>query len=242
MRCFYCHQEIDKDSKFCSFCGKPQVLTCANCGSQVSPNQAYCTGCGAKLEPEQGTASEKEKHVINTAVSKVEEETGRDYSPRITEQQLKVSEVTVGVGRRFFALLIDTIILYIFNYYFAISYGAASASMTNGFNVNYSLQGWPAFVAMVIDLGYFVLLEAIFGATIGKLILGLRVIKEDGSRVGFGASFIRNLLRIVDALPILIPYLLGAILIWRTPTRQRLGDRVAKTMVVKAGAIKRFSR
>ena len=50
-----------------------------------------------------------------------------------------------------------------------------------------------------------------FVATLGKLLLGLRVVNVDGSRIGWGASIIRNLLRIIDALPFF--YLFGAILI-----------------------------
>lgn len=243
MRCFYCHHEIDQNCKFCPFCGKPQVLTCANCGSQVSAGQAYCAGCGAKLGTEPGNASEREERTINTAVPKIEEETGKGNSSQRTEQQLEVLKATVGVGRRFLALLIDTIILYMVNYYFAISYGAAKRTLnSSSFSISYSMDGWPAFVTTVIDLGYFLLLEAILGATVGKLVLGLRVIKEDGSRIGFRDSIIRNLLRIVDAIPFLIPYLLGAVYIWKSPAKQRLGDRVAKTLVVRAGVVKQFAK
>jgi len=73
-------------------------------------------------------------------------------------------------------------------------------------------------------------LEATQGATLGKRILGLRVVKIDGSPIGWSESIIRNLLRIIDGL---FAYLVGAILIWTSPQRQRLGDRVAKTVVVR---------
>jgi uncharacterized RDD family membrane protein YckC len=55
----------------------------------------------------------------------------------------------------------------------------------------------------------------------------------DGSQIGFTASLVRNLLRIVDAIPFFIPYLVGAIIIWSTKLNQRLGDQAAKTVVVK---------
>ncbi|MGZ8876324.1 MAG: hypothetical protein ACXW1F_07570 [Halobacteriota archaeon] len=41
-------------------------------------------------------------------------------------------------------------------------------------------------------------------------------------------------LLIIDAIPFIIPFLLGAILIWTSDKRQRIGDRVAHTVVVKA--------
>jgi uncharacterized RDD family membrane protein YckC len=68
------------------------------------------------------------------------------------------------------------------------------------------------------------------GGTLGKLALGMRVVMEDGSPVTLTASLIRNLLRIIDGL---FAYLLGAIFIWTSPAKQRLGDRLAKTFVVK---------
>ena len=62
------------------------------------------------------------------------------------------------------------------------------------------------------------------------------VVKEDGSPLTYKASLIRNLLRIVDALIILngIPtYLIGGITLLLTKKKQRIGDLVAKTVVVK---------
>lgn len=45
-----------------------------------------------------------------------------------------------------------------------------------------------------------------------------------------GAAIIRTLLRIIDGIAV---YLVGAIFVWTSPRKQRLGDRVAKTLVIK---------
>ena len=55
----------------------------------------------------------------------------------------------------------------------------------------------------------------------------------DGSPLTWGASLVRNLLRVVDGLPYCIPYVLGLILAATDAEQRRLGDRVAKTLVVK---------
>lgn len=68
--------------------------------------------------------------------------------------------------------------------------------------------------------------------------LGLRVVKTDGSPLGWSQAVIRNLLRVIDGL---FSYLVGAILIWDSPLRQRLGDRAAKTVVVRRQTVERFS-
>jgi uncharacterized RDD family membrane protein YckC len=86
-------------------------------------------------------------------------------------------------------------------------------------------------VFLAIIFLYWILLEALFGATAGKWALGLRVVRaDDGGRPGLGKSAVRNLLRLVDGLPALS--ILGIVLILRSPERQRFGDRIAGTYVV----------
>ncbi|MGY4707284.1 RDD family protein [Candidatus Bipolaricaulota sp. J31] len=81
---------------------------------------------------------------------------------------------------------------------------------------------------------YFVVLEGLAGATLGKRLLGLRVVRVDGRRPGLLKAAVRNALRLVDGLPAL--NLLGVVLILRSEERARFGDRVAGTRVVHAGA------
>jgi uncharacterized RDD family membrane protein YckC len=92
----------------------------------------------------------------------------------------------------------------------------------------------PAEIAagnFVLTLVYYTSFEALRGQTIGKSLVGIRVVKEDGSPVDWRAAAIRNALRIVDWL---IAYLLAAFLVARSPKRQRLGDMAAGTVVVPA--------
>ena len=78
---------------------------------------------------------------------------------------------------------------------------------------------------------YFVLLEGLAGATLGKWVVGLKVVRREGGKPGLGRSAVRNLLRLVDGLPALS--ILGIILILRSPEGARFGDRVASTRVVR---------
>ncbi|GAA0307149.1 putative RDD family membrane protein YckC [Halarchaeum solikamskense] len=88
-----------------------------------------------------------------------------------------------------------------------------------------------AFAGLVATLVYGFLLEGLYGYTPGKYLLGLVVIKSDGSNCTIGASVLRNLLWIVDALPTL--NLVAMVLILLTDDNQRVGDLVADTVVVK---------
>lgn len=77
---------------------------------------------------------------------------------------------------------------------------------------------------------YFVLLEGTVGATLGKWVLGLRVINEEGSKPGLVKSMFRNVLRVIDGLPAF--NIIGIVLILRSPECARYGDRIARTRVV----------
>lgn len=74
-------------------------------------------------------------------------------------------------------------------------------------------------------------LEAVTGSTPGKVLLGLRVTRADSEPCTWGAALIRNVLRVVDALPFL--YVIGLVCVAVTKKNQRIGDLAAGTLVVR---------
>ncbi len=85
-------------------------------------------------------------------------------------------------------------------------------------------------LALVLSILYTAAMEAAFGATVGKLLLGLRVVNYEGRLCSLGQALLRGVLRLADGL------IFGAVayLQMKSPLRQRLGDRVARTLVVSA--------
>jgi uncharacterized RDD family membrane protein YckC len=94
------------------------------------------------------------------------------------------------------------------------------------------IGGPPVLMATVLWLAYMTLMESKYGASLGKRRRGLRVVMEDGEPVTPEAALMRNLLRFLDALPYVVPYLVGAVVASNSPLMQRFGDRVAETIVV----------
>jgi len=84
----------------------------------------------------------------------------------------------------------------------------------------------------VVSIGYHTALEGAKGVTLGKWLMQIAVVKEDLTAMGMRRSAIRNTMRLVDALPYVVPYLLGAFIASASQNRQRWGDRIAKTIVV----------
>jgi len=97
----------------------------------------------------------------------------------------------------------------------------------------------PDFVAaaefiayFLITFGYSILFEWLWrGQTIGKRLLKLRVVDADGLRLTSAQIIIRNLLRLVDLLP--VSYTVGGICLLFSKKLQRLGDIAANTVVIR---------
>lgn len=83
-------------------------------------------------------------------------------------------------------------------------------------------------LGMLFPYGF--LLEGRWGQTLGKRLMGIRVFNREGGRARWKAILIRNLARLVEANLVLAP--LGMFLIAFTPRRQRLGDLLARTVVL----------
>lgn len=88
--------------------------------------------------------------------------------------------------------------------------------------------------AIWVFLGFFILyivVQGLLGASLGKLALGLRIVKADGSKAGIGASAIRTVLWIVDAFTCGLP-IIGGIAMFASRSHRRVGDMAAGTYVV----------
>jgi uncharacterized RDD family membrane protein YckC len=157
------------------------------------------------------------------------------YEDRIsvaTPEGVTLEATLAGVGSRFAAALIDQLLrLAVLLALFFVT------GMVGGSGVATDLSGGVALAALAVVLflvqfGYDVLFETLAsGRTPGKRWTGLRVVKTGGAPVGFLASALRNILRIVDALPAF--YLVGILAVLFTRNNQRLGDMAAGTIVVR---------
>ncbi|NWE70965.1 RDD family protein [Pseudomonas gingeri] len=91
--------------------------------------------------------------------------------------------------------------------------------------------GLGSIILFLVSWWYMVLFEVLNqGRSPGKQLMGLRVVHDDGTPVGWSASLTRNLLRFVDMLP--FGYCLGALSCLQHPTFKRLGDLAGGTLVI----------
>lgn len=218
---------------------------CQQCGTPAAPDAKFCEQCGANLTAERTTQEapqvvpQPEPETVPAATAAA---TTAASAPAATFQAPYAAALPYqGVAIRFVAILIDVIILAIITGIITAPFNTPSSiSVTNTTGVpmisvaSNPLAWVGGLISALIDFLYFVLLQGAYGQTVGKMAVKIKVVREDGSKISYVDAVVRTILLLIDAIPYFIPYLLGAILIWTSDTKQRLGDRVAHTVVVKA--------
>ena len=197
-------------------------MKCAQCGTEAKDNQKYCASCGLTLGLDQETHG-----APNHEVAQASRPEPLDRNPRTMADMTHFK----GVLPRFVAALIDSVLYFAFSAFLASKIGMTTTEAgSSGIEGIFNLQGPGAILTFAVAAVYFVLMEGFLGGTLGKLLLGTRVVNSHGHAPGISAAIIRNLLRIVDFLPFL--YILGVLLVLTSKQKQRLGDRLAGTFVV----------
>lgn len=160
-----------------------------------------------------------------------------------TPENVSFGYEVVGIGNRFIAALIDTILILLLLaglnllLLFALSQLGAFDSDLPDFAQE---MGWSEGIVIavytllqfMIFWGYYIGFELLWqGQTPGKRWTKIRVVRIDGNPVGFGEVAVRNLVRIIDFLP--ATYALGLITMFFSQNARRLGDYAAGTIVIK---------
>lgn len=105
----------------------------------------------------------------------------------------------------------------------------AGAPLASQDQAHVNIVEMTAIAAMLIYLIITAASEALAGRTIGKILLGLRVVRTDGGTPDSSALLIRNFLRVVDLGLLGIPL----VFVPFSPLRQRIGDVAAGTVVIR---------
>ena len=150
-----------------------------------------------------------------------------------TPEQTALDFAVAGIGSRFLALALDTLIQFLVGFVVGIagSYGIGLISAASKIAVMWGFAILILFY-FLLYFGYFAIFEIVWnGQTPGKRKAGIRVIKDSGRPLTPAECIGRNLMRIVDWLPAL--YAVGIASALLTKENKRLGDLVVGSLVVR---------
>jgi uncharacterized RDD family membrane protein YckC len=145
-----------------------------------------------------------------------------------TPERVAFQYSLAGLGSRFLAQCIDLVVIALM----LLTLGLAATALNS--ITNRSRLALLVFLVLgfIVLFGYFLVSEAVMnGQTLGKRALRLRVVGDRGEPLTFAQSAIRNLIRVVDFLP--LGYGFGLIAIFANDRGKRLGDLAAGSLVVR---------
>jgi uncharacterized RDD family membrane protein YckC len=162
-----------------------------------------------------------------------------------TPEQIEISLPLAGAGTRATAYLIDFLCQLVpLSAVLIALFVLTKTQSSDIFVVGTDAEGQPhmstlakaifSLTLFAMNFGYFAFLETLWrGQTPGKRAMGLRVMRDGGFPLDGRAALVRNLLRIVDFLPMF--YAVGMTAIFLSSRGKRIGDYAAGTLVVREG-------
>jgi len=148
-----------------------------------------------------------------------------------TPEQIPLEFPLAGIGSRFLAAALDTLIQFAVLIVMVVIGLLVFAGLST-ISEKAGLWGIAIYVlgAFTLQSGYFAFFEAVWnGQTPGKRYVHIRVIKDSGRPITTYEAVLRNLMRIVDSVP---GYGIGILSMLISSQNKRLGDFVAGTVVV----------
>lgn len=234
MKCNKCGSNVEKDWVRCPKCMEYLNRTCPSCNEVIDFNWRACPKCGNIFE-DNNIIQEEYNEIPTENKTQIYSDTHMGANSNLTQNGVKDSEFSrqtnerVGFGRRLCAYGIDILLIYgiiilstilielIFDtYYWTDSY-ASIVVYTD---------------ALIVFILYFTYFEGVKGQTLGKKLLHLKVVSEEGiSPIGIKKALLRTTLgRFLAGIFFGIGYIIIAI---NQDDRQGLHDQIAKTYVIK---------
>ena len=178
-------------------------MRCSRCGCLNSENDALCSRCGGSLRVHTAAARppgiDRTFDAIKRDLAEIDKPSRNDGAA--AHGSLSAPIVYGGFWRRFWACLLDGIVLGCVSMFV---YGAAIAIVrivSPEIEDPFKALLIPQIAAnTIIKAFYFIYFHGLTGQTVGKLALGLKVVKRDGDTIGFARATVRYLGSIISFL------------------------------------------
>ncbi|MCL5018992.1 MAG: RDD family protein [Patescibacteria group bacterium] len=183
-------------------------MKCQNCGSDVIDADGVCKECGMPKEIK-----------IN-------------HSSDVNRPE---TVLFAGFWLRFAAFAVDLMFIYIIGFILGFAASVPTSLILKNLNLGANYDTTPILLGVSIvcvklfGLIYYTIFLGSIGRTPGKALMGLKVIRNDGRKPGYGQAFLRTIYYIISFVPVGLGYF------WIIWDRNKRGfhDIIAKTEVVR---------
>lgn len=192
-------------------------MFCTQCGAQNHPEAKFCGACGAQI-------------VLSvTPVVPMPTSVMAAFGARPLPKY-------AGFWFRTLAAVIDGVLVQVaalvLVFPLAFSMGASMADSVSAEGIEAAGGVLGFFVGLLVQWLWFTVAESSpWQASLGKKLLGLKVTNEEGARIGFAEANVRYWSKILSAILLCI----GFLMVGFTARKQGLHDKIARTLVIKAG-------
>lgn len=226
------HCQFSKEVPDAKLPAKPTRVTCPQCKksfalpqSSAEPAdspQISCPACGTE-QPETTTCSSC--GLIIAKYRPPQQQAALPVAPNSPENL--ADRPKAGFWLRLVALMIDGFLVFIMQIIFGI---LLAFTGSNGFDLQDSMSILVQLFSIILSLFYWIFFTGYCGQTPGKMLLRIQVVRADGTAVGYGKAFYREVVgKFISGIIFAIGYLMAAF----DDQKQALHDRMAKTYVVK---------
>ncbi len=189
------------------------MACCAKCGKEIPEGATFCPSCGAPVQPG-ATAAAPAAGPVSGVDALMKDSAAQGYWVK-----------------RLIALIIDGLIIGVVVGIIAVLAFSSSFFFGGGFGFFGAFFGAFALVTGILLILYFPLMETNSGATLGKKVMGLKVVGKGGGNPTLGEAFIRNISKIYWLL-LLLDVIVGLAI--SKGYQQKYSDHLMGTSVVPA--------
>jgi uncharacterized membrane protein len=146
----------------------------------------------------------------------------------IADIDARIANILAPISKRAVAFIIDFVVIVLVFVGVIVTLSLSYPDSLSEANMVWvmALLMW----AWVANLVYYTLTEGIWGKSLGKMALRIKVVREDYTPCGLMPAFTRNVVRFLDI--ILLFYLGSLLMMATTEKRQRIGDYIGETIVI----------
>lgn len=209
---------------------------CRGCKSPNSKDARFCSACGGRLEagtPPPASLPSPDARKICSGCNKINDAAARFCLHCGTNLPAVATVPAFGEPAGFWirglALFMDCVVLYGLSWLAEERLGIPHDAIGDAQGVDALLRGLPGLLlSTAIALVFCTFMVGRWGATIGKMICGLRIVRGDGGRVTYGLSFTRYFAEYLSVLALGLGYLWVAL----SPRKRAWHDYLCDTRVV----------